>query len=229
MIQTHTTKDNLLFTTYWNNNASLHKISSNNINNCSSFVPQAIIDKYKTALKQTSCVSEYDIVYYIGKGGCTWSPYDTHLGGSEQAVKHLVEAWTKQNMSVAVYGDFTPEITEKTKNDPTTGVYFNYMNFKCSTQYNILILWRNYGVHPAILWPIKAKKVYVDVHDICKIAHTCDDNMDKVTCFVVRSKFHMNGFKSVNKAFKHNTNIVAIPNGVRVSDFTPPDTVERDI
>ena len=131
-------------------------------------------------------------------------------------------------MSVAIYGDFTPEITEKTKNDPTTGVYFNYMNFKCSTQYNILILWRNYGVHPAILLAIKAKKVYVDVHDICKIAHTCDDNMDKVTCFVVRSKFHMNGFKSVNKAFKHNTNIVAIPNGVRVSDFTPPDTVERD-
>ena len=86
------------------------KLSSKNTKN-SKYIPDSFLNEYKIALNYVeSCVSKYDIVYYCGTNGNIWSPYDNNLGGSEQAVKHLTESWTKLGLNVAVYGEFTPEV-----------------------------------------------------------------------------------------------------------------------
>lgn len=209
-------------------NQNIRKISNNNTH----FIPQKFIDKYNTILQISNTTqSEYDVVYYLGTNGNQWSPYDTNLGGSEQAVKYLVEYWTSLGLSVCVYGDFNPITIELTNRDTSNGNYVHYMNFKCSTEYNTLILWRNYGTHPLLSWPVKAKQIIVDIHDIVPLHPTCLNNIDKVTKFIARSNFHKD-------AIKHNNNthsdqilqkLIVIPNGVRVSDFYLPNTnIERD-
>ena len=78
------------------------------------FIPQKILDKYEQALHYSeSTISEYDIVYYLGLGAPIWSPYDKKLGGSEQAVKHLVDAWSNLGYKVAVYGEFSDAVTKR--------------------------------------------------------------------------------------------------------------------
>lgn len=204
---------------------SVFKISSRQ----SAYVPTNVLKKYREALNyDNDMVSEYDIVYYTGCGCPQWSPYDTKLGGSEQAVKHLVESWTKKGFSVAVYGDFTGDVTERTMVDDTTGIYLNYANFKCSQKYNVLILWRLYGISPTITWPLKANRIYWDIHDNIKLPDSCIENVDKVTNIMVRSDFHARDFCEKQKSSEVSKRIMIVPNGVRVRDFTPLEKTERD-
>ena len=183
------------------------------------FVPQKILDKYQQALNYSdSTISEYDIVYYLGLGAPIWSPYDKKLGGSEQAVKHLVEAWSNLGYSVAVYGEFSEDVTERSVAEGK-GIYLNFSNFKCSTHYKYLILWRRYGTHPIISWPISADYLYLDLHDSIPLTESCLDNLDKVNKIIVRSDFHSNILCAQHKAYDLNSKMLAIKNGVRVDDF----------
>ena len=134
-------------------------------------------------------------------------------------------------MSVCVYGDFTNTTIELTAADTSTGNYLNYMDFKCNQQYNILILWRNYGMHPLLTWPVKAKQIIVDVHDIVPLVPSCIENIQKISKFLVKSKFHKKGILHNHKTFNAQLSekIHIISNGVRVNEFTLTNNIiERD-
>ena len=183
------------------------------------FIPQNILDKYEQALYYSeSTISEYDIVYYLGLGAPIWSPYDKKLGGSEQAVKHLVDAWSNLGYKVAVYGEFSDAVTQKSISEGK-GIYLNFSNFKCSTHYKYLILWRRYGTHPLISWTISADHLYLDLHDSIPLTETCLDNLDKVDKIILRSDFHSKIICSQHKAYDLNSKMLAIKNGVRINDF----------
>ena len=195
----------------------------------SKFIPQTVIDKYRKALKyEDESKSKYDIVYYTGLGAPKWSPYDIKLGGSEQAVKHLVESWTKLGYSVAVYGEFDDDVINKTKNDQNTGDYLHFSTFKCSDTYNTLILWRKYGTHPLMSWNLKANKIYIDLHDNIPLTDSCLDNLNNIDQIFVKSQYHLDNVSSLHKSFNLSNKMTIIKNGVRVSDFTPDNTIERD-
>tara|TARA_Y100000389_G_scaffold204765_1_gene259482 strand:+ start:10582 stop:12489 length:1908 start_codon:yes stop_codon:yes gene_type:complete len=193
------------------------------------FIPNEYLNGYCEALGYSyEDQSKYDIVYYTGCGCPVWSPYDENLGGSEQAVKHLVESWVKLGYSVAVYGDYSPEVVERTSNDDKTGDWINFKDFKCSLKYKTIILWRYYGIHPTITWSLKADRIYLDIHDIIPLHPSCIDNIEKVDKIMVRSKFHSDEICKITKNCSVSDKMTIIPNGIRVKDFTPDGSIERD-
>lgn len=192
-------------------------------------IPDSVLDEYRTSLNyEDGKKSEYDIVYYAGWGSIPWSPYEKKLGGSEQAIKHLVESWVSMGKKVAVYGDFSDETINLTKEDTKQGDYISYRDFRVSEEYETVILWRNYGSKPLLSWPLKAKKVYIDIHDIVPIPDTAIDNLDKATNIVVRSKFHAAMMANHHKNSGIEQKLISIANGVRVKSFTPSGEIERD-
>lgn len=206
--------------------SNVFKISST----VSGYIPQSFLDNYRKSLGYSETeISEYDLVYYTGTGAPQWSPYDSNLGGSEQAVKHLAESWAKMGLKVAVYGDFSAEITKLSSEHKTGVAYLNYADFKCSLKYKTIILWRYYGIHPTINWPLKADKILLDVHDGIPLHRSCIDQMYKVYGIMVRSEFHKHKLCETHKNcddFKDK--FIVIPNGVRVADFTPKTITERE-
>jgi hypothetical protein len=195
------------------------------------FIPPLVLTKFHQALHSEHSNqivnSEYDIVYYLGLGCPKWSPYDQNLGGSEQAVKHLTESWTKMGYSVAVYGEFTEEDTAKSMADCNTGIYLNVLNFKCAHQYKIVILWRNYGMHPTLSWSLKAKQIFLDIHDSVPLPTQIFEHIDKVTNIIVKSKFHAHAIEHVNKHHNIKDKFKCIPNGVRISEFSQAIPIKR--
>lgn len=198
--------------------------------NPKTFIPIKILEAYREALNYNEYTkdSQYDVVYYAGWGSIQWSPYEQKLGGSEQAIKHLAESWVELGKKVAVYGDFSDDVVEKTKLDEKQADYISFKDFKVSEKYKNLILWRNYGSKPLITWPIKVDKLYLDIHDIVPLPECTIDNLDKVTNVVVRSQFHASTMYSIHKNSDIKDKLISIPNGVRVKDFTPDGTIERD-
>ena len=211
-------KRKLIISNAWmGNKANLYKVSSNP----NAFIPKHMLEQYQSVLKPTEeYETNYDIVYYLGLGAPQWSPYDTTLGGSEQAVKYLVESWVSMGYRVAVYGDFKDGVEEETRNDVSNGDYFLYTKFLCSKQYNVLILWRKFGIVPLLSWPVNAKKLYVDLHDNVELTDVFHDNIDKIDKILVRSKYHEQMTCKINKqnnALLKKT--LVIKNGVRLDKF----------
>ncbi len=202
---------------------NMTKISSNS----NLFIPRDILNKYYEALNISSKESEYDIVYYIGKDTVSWSPYDTMLNESRTSIKNLVECWTKNGFSVAVYGNFEENIINKTQADPNTGNYLNYLDFKCSTKYNILILWQESGINPMLSWNLHTKKLIIDLYDLYKIPNNLSNDLHKVDSIVVKSKFHATALSQVNKICDLKNKLIGIPSGIR-EDFTIPTYEKRN-
>ena len=195
----------------------------------SKMIPNEVLDAYSNELNnKCSLKSKYDIVYYTGLGAPNWSPYDEKLGGSEQAVYHLAKEWVKLGYSVAVYGDFDENVVLKTRDDIINGDYLNFKDFKCSVEYENLILWRLYGSHPLLSWPIKAKKIFIDLHDSIRLNDSFIDNIDKVSHIMVKSNFHANVICNYYKGENLRDKMLIVQNGVRVSEFTPKGAIERD-
>lgn len=103
------------------------------------------------------------------------------IGGSESAVIYLSEEWVKMGYDVIVYCD-TPE--DKTIN----GVkYKKYWKINWSDDFNIFISWRT----PAFAdFNIKAKKHFVDLHDIANPGDWYMSRCEKVDKVFFKSKWH---------------------------------------
>jgi hypothetical protein len=183
------------------------------------YIPKETLEKYKYALTNNDDCSdsEFDIVYYLGNGYKPFTFNDTNLGGSEQAVKHITESWSNYGYKVCVYGDFENTVSQG-------GVqYKNYLEFKCSKKYNLLILWRQYGMLPILKYNLYATRLVVDLHDNLPLLP--DLNFAIIDYFMVKSKFHGQCLNHLNIKNNLVQNIVKkikiIPNGVRVDEFTP--------
>uniref|UniRef100_A0A6G6AC00 Glycosyltransferase GTa type n=1 Tax=Borely moumouvirus TaxID=2712067 RepID=A0A6G6AC00_9VIRU len=164
--------------------------------------------------------SEYDIVYYLGPSPL-WSPQQSNLGGSEQAVKYLSSEWVKNGKTVAVYGNFN-----------WTGIYqgveyIDFTKFKFWYQYNVLILWRLCGCYPLLEYNLNANKLLIDIHDnIPEHYELLFRTKNKISHSMFKSDFH-NEFVE-NLTGKKLPNPIIIPNGIRISDFSQPITETRN-
>ena len=159
--------------------------------------------------------SEYDIVYFCGCFSIFWDAKDMKLGGSEQAVVNLASNFAKNGKKVAVYG----EVVEQKYNDVD---YINWVKFPYENNYNIVILWRLFGFSTFVPFSVKAKKIWLDIHDngfdqfidlYYKYASII--SIDKI---FLKSNYHKESFKSKLKNIDESKYLI-IPNGIRISNF----------
>ena len=159
--------------------------------------------------------SKYDIVYFAGGFSITWDPSDKKLGGSEQAIVNLSSNWVKLGKKVAVYG-LIPECQFE-------GVdYFDWKKFPFNEHHDTVILWRLYGLVSGGPFPIKAKNIFLDLHDgvmnksFYERWYRYGSNIKKV---FFKSNYHKELFnKPLPKPLPVERSVI-LPNGVRVEHF----------
>ena len=131
--------------------------------------------------------SKKSIVYVAHFGGPffeKWSPKNLAkgIGGSETAVIQLSKEWVKKGYEVTVYCDCQDD----------AGIYDGveykpWHQFNINDEFNIVIFWRS----PMWLdYPIKANKLYVDLHDIASAIDYTPSRVEKVTGVFFKSKWH---------------------------------------
>lgn len=205
-------------------------------------IPDNFYDKYVNALKPLENIKNdantnisvnksipeidnktinYDIVYYTGVHSIQWDPEDKTLGGSEQAVVHLSENWSKFGKKVVVYGNFAEEKT------------INGVDYKLGKDYpfnkraKVLIIWRHVGMAPFIIQDIEplADNIVLDFHDNFSYTLAQFERskllklVEKATKANFKSEYHKNCFEEFigGKIDSSEYNIIA--NGVRVEQF----------
>jgi len=149
---------------------------------------------------------ENEICYFANFGGKHFEKWDGKslqkgIGGSETAVIELALEWAERGYKVTVYGD--PEYMGE-QNGVT---YLPWYYFNKADKFNIFIQWRN-----AILAPtIKAKKFYVDLHDVINQVDYSDEVMNAIDGVFFKSQYHR---KMLPKLPEQKAFIVG--NGIRV-------------
>jgi GR25 family glycosyltransferase involved in LPS biosynthesis len=141
-----------------------------------------------------------------------WSPFDTRLGGSEQAVVECSKKWREQGYTVAVYANIVEHCVV---NDVA---YLPHYMLPAHHSYRVVILWRALGTS-CVLGKIKLDAPYLcmDLHDRF-LTEAAFDYMDDISHFFVKSQFHIDVIKKeirqkhVARAFEAKA--VVIPNGV---------------
>jgi glycosyltransferase involved in cell wall biosynthesis len=185
-------------------------------------VPKKYHEIYKKLYTKPS-VSEYDIIYFTGGTSIEWDPSDMSLGGSEQAVVNLANEWVKLGKRVAVYGKLK-------KIGTLYGVdYIDWKTFDYDKSYKIVILWRLSGINCMLQFPIKAEKIYVDLHDnIYTFRFDYSLYSHKIDKIMFKSKYHVQCYEQALGKLDP-TKTVIIPNGIRTEPFTKqPDDVSRN-
>jgi hypothetical protein len=149
-----------------------------------------------------------EIAYFASFGGGhfeKWGPksLETGIGGSETAVLELAKEWAKDGYKVTVFNDCGDEEGEH------DGVKFvPYYKFNWNDNFNILILWRNPGLLDG---EIKAKKIYMDLHDVASQTDWTPERMEKVDKVFFKSKYHRNNLPDLPQE-----KAIIVSNGIRV-------------
>jgi glycosyltransferase involved in cell wall biosynthesis len=121
------------------------------------------------------------------------------IGGSETAVIELSRQFAKKGYKVTVYGD-------PIKKGLQDGVmYLPYYYFNQKDSFNIFIQWRNWQLATSV----KAKKFYVDLHDVYSDADIEDAIINHVDKFIVRSDYHKDLATKISK-----NKFLTISNGI---------------
>jgi len=169
--------------------------------------------------------NKYDIVYFAGGFSITWDPTVKTLTGSEQAIVHLTTNWVKLGKKVAVYG-LIKECTHE-------GVdFFDWKKFPFNESFETLILWRVYGLLCGGPFNLKAKRIWLDLHDGIVIKEFLENWYrygSKVNKVFFKSNYHKELFDKTLRITLPKERYVIIPNGVRVDEFSVNvDTVPRN-
>lgn len=107
---------------------------------------------------------------------------DTGIGGSETAIIYLAQQFTAAGYSVTVFGD-----PREDAGIIDGVIYKPWYSFNWKDEYNTLILWRS----PHLLdRNIKAKKIYMDLHDVASQLDWTEERMQKVSKVFFKSKYH---------------------------------------
>lgn len=160
--------------------------------------------------------SKYDIVYFAGGFYMSWDPLSKTLIGSEQGIVHLAQAWARLGKKVAIYGT-VPESTLE-------GVdYFDWKKFPFNETHDIVVLWRTYGMICGLPFPLKAKHIWLDLHD----GNFPKEMMEmwfrynqKITKIFFKSNFHRELFEKYFRFKLDPSRYTVIPNGVRLEEFS---------
>jgi len=186
-------------------------------------LPKKYLEQY-TKLYTQPGESEYDIIYFTGGTSIEWDPNDQSLGGSEQAVVALAGEWVKLGKKVAVYGKL------KTIGTMYGVDYLDWKTFDYDKKYKTVILWRMAGINCMLQFPVKAERLYADLHDnnytfrfdYPKWAH----KFDKI---FFKSEYHVECYEAALGKLEASK-IVIIPNGIRVEQFNKePSDIKRNL
>ena len=187
-------------------------------------IKEPFFSRYK-ALFFNEEKSKYDIVYFAGGFCMGWDPKLKTLEESEQAIIQLAQNWTKLGKKVAVYG-LVPESTIE-------GVdYFDWKKFPFNEHHNTVVLWKTYGMVCGLPFPIKARHIWLDLHD----GNFPKEMMEmwfrynqKITKIFFKSNFHKEMFEKYLRLKLEPIRYTIIPNGVCIEEFEQnKDLVQRN-
>lgn len=153
--------------------------------------------------------SDKSIVFFCGNTAEPWTPKSLEqggIGGSETAVIFLARLLAKMGWEVTVFNWCD---TSEGVYDGVT--YRNNWEFSPNDDYNIVILWR---VVELLSSDIKAKKIYLDLHDVPDVNEFTEERIKKVTKIFVKSKYHRSLLPKVS-----DEKFIIIPNGIDVSRY----------
>lgn len=155
------------------------------------------------------------IAYFVGKGFERWdeTSLDKGIGGSETAVIHLAEEWAKKGYQVTVFGD--PKSGEHTTNGVT---WTHWWKWNMHDTFDTLVIWRNESVLNS---PCKAKRVFLDLHDVPSATEYTTERLEKVDKIFVKSPYHRSLLPNVP-----DEKFVIIPNGIDLGLL--PEKIEKE-
>ena len=199
-------------------NPSLYEVNDHPITN---YIPFEIFKRMKNIFYKDE-KSPYDIVYFCGGLGTKWDPKDNSLGGSEQAVVNLCEYWASTGKKVAVYADILSNRLENLIHNNVN--YKNWKLFEFNHQYDTVILWRTYGLFCGLPFDLKAKNIFLDVHDnfmnqedMFKIYNKYESKITKV---LLKSNYHKEEFEKYLGKKISDKKYSIIPNGLKTNIFS---------
>jgi len=169
--------------------------------------------------------SKYDIAYFAGGFSIRWDPTSKSLGGSEQAIVQLSESWVKLGKKVVVYGN-TQELTQN-------GVdYIDWKKFPFNETYDIVVLWRTYGMVCGLPFNLKANHIWLDLHDgnypkeLKEMWYRYGTKINKI---FFKSEFQRELFERELRIKILPERYTVIANGVRIEEFAVnKDNVKRN-
>lgn len=154
---------------------------------------------------------ENSVAIYCGPGFQPWSPKtlkEKGIGGSEEAVIYLSKELVKLGWKVTVFADPQEDA------GVYDGVEFkNYYEANFNDTFNILIAWRM----PQLMdLPIKAKKIYLDVHDdpLPMLGDYKPERWMKFQKMMVKSQFQRARLPEIP-----DDKFAIIPNGLEIPEF----------
>ncbi len=128
------------------------------------------------------------IVYYASGGGEhfeQWGPKAVKrgMGGSETAVYELTKRWIKMGFKVTVFGD------PREETGTHEGVEWRpWYEINWRDKFNILILWRS--PHLLDINTLRARRIYMDLHDVTSNFHYPPERMNKLDKIFFKTKYH---------------------------------------
>ena len=159
--------------------------------------------------------SDKSIVFYCGNSRVRFSPNDTMLGGSEQAIVFISKEFVNLGFNVSVYGNVEPGIYNKVE-------YKRHEEFVVNDKFNIIILWRGFGLQ-ALPYLESAKQVFVDLHDATDPSLLPPQLINlKVNKIMVKSNYHRSLFKEIP-----DSKFQIIPNGLQTELIEGLPLIER--
>ena len=187
-------------------------------------IPKKYYKIYK-ALFRHEGTSPYDIVYMCGYRSIQWDPRDKKLGGSEQAVVNLSSEWVKKGYKVAVYGAI-PLV----KHDGVD--YYPFEMFPFHHTFNIIILWRLFGLHPVYKLKLNAKKIFWDLHDnmlnVTGIKDLYEKYKSHINAIMFKSQYHIDEFQKMSGEQLDPKITRIIMNGIRINQFSSSENFVRN-
>ena len=147
-----------------------------------------------------------EICYFANFGSKHFEKWDGRslqkgIGGSETAVRELAREWAELGYKVTVYGD--PQYMGEYEDV----LYLPWYYFNKADKFNIFIQWRNASLAPYI----KAKKFYVDLHDVVAQVDYPDHIMNAVDGIFLKSKYHRDMLPQLS-----DEKALVVGNGIRV-------------
>ena len=159
-----------------------------------------------------------DLVFYCGYTAEEWTPdtaKEKGIGGSEEAVILLSKELTKKGWNVTVYNHCGYKEQEF---DGVT--YKPFWSWNYRDKQDVVVIWR----HPKPCdYPINAKKVYLDLHDVVLEGEFTEERMKRITKILVKSKAHRDLFPKIP-----DEKFVIIPNGIDLTLFEKIENVARN-
>lgn len=153
--------------------------------------------------KETS--SGKDLVYYCGFTTKVWSPKQTAVGGSEEAVINLTREFAKLGWNVTVYNNCGKD----------AGVYDGveykpFWMFNVRDKQDVTIYWR----HPRYVDYHAHGKAFVDMHDVIPAGEFTKERLAKIEKIFFKSKAHRVLFPSIP-----DEKVVLATNGIDTTQF----------